>query len=161
MTTTHDLPTVAGWWEGHDIEWRHRIGQTAPRRDGKDPVAVAQAERATDREALWHAFQQARVAAHDVGMPPRDKPPVDEALAFVASTPAPLAVYPLEDMLGLTEQPNLPGSIDEHPNWRRRTPAPIDALFADATFADRMLAVARVRAGAAGGPAAPEPPRTS
>ncbi len=161
MTTTHDLPTVAGWWEGHDIEWRHRIGQTAPRRDGKDPVAVAQAERAADREALWHAFQQAGVAAHDVAMPPRDKPPVDEALAFVASTPAPLAICPLEDLLGLAEQPNLPGSTDEHPNWRRRIAAPIDALFADAAFADRLLAVARVRASAAGGPTAPEPPRAS
>ncbi|PPK42663.1 4-alpha-glucanotransferase [Trinickia symbiotica] len=161
MTTTHDLPTVAGWWEGHDIEWRSRIGQTAARPDGKDPVAVAQAERATDREALWHALQQAGIAARDVGAPPLEEPPVDEALAFVASTPTPLALYPLEDLLGLAEQPNLPGSIDEHPNWRRRVGAPVDALFADAAFADRLLAIARVRASAAGGPAAPEPPRAS
>ncbi|GLU32260.1 4-alpha-glucanotransferase [Trinickia caryophylli] len=144
-TTTHDLPTVAGWWQGHDIDWRHRIGQTVPRRDGRDPVAAARDERAADRDALWEAFQRAGLAPDDTSAPPPDQPPVDEALAYVSSTPTPLAVYPLEDLLGTIEQPNLPGSIDEHPNWRRRLTAPLDMLFADAGFNDRLLALARLR----------------
>lgn len=148
-TTTHDLPTVAGWWQGHDIDWRHRIGQTAPRRDGRDPVAVAKDERAVDRDALWAAFQRAGVAPHGTSAPPPDQPPIDEALAYVSSTPAPLAVYPLEDLLGTIEQPNLPGSIDEHPNWRRRLAASLDVLFADAGFNDRLLALSRLRDDAA------------
>ncbi|HWX12831.1 MAG TPA: 4-alpha-glucanotransferase [Trinickia sp.] len=164
-TTTHDLPTVAGWWQGHDIDWRHRIGQTAPRPDGRDPVVLAQAARAADREALWRAFQQAGIAPPEAAPPPVDNPPIDEALAFVSSTPAPLAIHPLEDLLGLAEQPNLPGSVDEHPNWRRRIAAPIDALFADTAFTDRLLALTRVRASAqaraAGGAPDAEPPRTS
>ena len=161
-TTTHDLPTVAGWWSGQDIVWRDRIGQTAARADGRDPVALANAERAADRHALWRAFQQAGVAAPGVGAPPKEQAPVDEALAFVASTPAPLALYPLEDLLGLAEQPNLPGSIDEHPNWRRRLAAPIDALFGGGKFIDRLLALSSRRSPAArprNGPAS-EPTRT-
>ena len=161
-TTTHDLPTVAGWWSGHDIAWRDRIGQTAPRADGRDPVALANAQRAADRHALWRAFQQAGVAASGVGAPPKEQPPVDEALAFVASTPTPLALYPLEDLLSLADQPNLPGSIDEHPNWRRRVPAPIDALFESGALTDRLLALSRRRTCAARprqGPAS-EPSRT-
>ncbi|QYD72353.1 4-alpha-glucanotransferase [Paraburkholderia edwinii] len=148
-TTTHDLPTVTGWWRGEDIMWRNRIGQTMPRSDGRDPVEAAQAERGADRAALWSAFQQAGVAARDVAPPPADQAPVDEALAFIAATPSPLATYPLEDLLGLEEQPNLPGSIDEHPNWRRRVKQPVDALFADTTFCDRLRAVDRARAAAA------------
>ncbi|MGA7776195.1 MAG: 4-alpha-glucanotransferase, partial [Paraburkholderia sp.] len=70
---------------------------------------------------------------------------VDEALAYVAATPAPLVTYPLEDLLALEEQPNLPGSIDEHPNWRRRLALPIDELFTEPAFADRLLAVDRAR----------------
>jgi 4-alpha-glucanotransferase len=158
-TTTHDLPTVAGWWQGHDIDWRSHIGQTAPRRDGQDPVEAAKAERAADREALWRAFQQAGIAP-DVPAPALDAPPVDEALAFVASTPAPLAIYPLEDLLGTDEQPNLPGSTDEHPNWRRRMLTPIDALFAQTAVADRVLAVSRIRASTRRPPES-EPPRES
>ena len=74
---------------------------------------------------------------------------MDEALAYVSATPAPLALYPLEDLLGLEDQPNLPGSTDEHPNWRRRVATPIEALFDDGTLPDRLLALARVREAAA------------
>ena len=147
-TTTHDLPTVTGWWTGEDIVWRSKIGQTAVRADGKDPVELAQAERGEDRELLWTAFQEAGVAAPDVGIAADISPqtaPVDEALAFVASTPTPLVTYPLEDLLGLAEMPNLPGSIDEHPNWRRRLAVPVSELFDDDSFVDRLLAIDQAR----------------
>jgi len=147
-TTTHDLPTVAGWWAGSDITWRNRIGQTMARPDGRDPEEAAQEERASDRAELWQAFQQAGVAAPDVEAPPTDNPPVDEALAFVAATPGPLVTFPLEDLLAQSDQPNLPGSIDEHPNWRRRMNLPIDEMFLDDTFCDRLLAVDRARSAA-------------
>ncbi|SIT39555.1 4-alpha-glucanotransferase [Paraburkholderia ribeironis] len=151
-TTTHDLPTVAGWWRGSDITWRNRIGQTMARADGRDPEEAAQEERAQDRAGLWRAFQQAGVAAQDVGPPPLDSPPVDEALAFVAATPGPLVTFPLEDLLALVDQPNLPGSIDEHPNWRRRLALPVSELFEDDSFNDRLLAVDRARRAAARAP---------
>jgi 4-alpha-glucanotransferase len=147
-TTTHDLPTVTGWWIGEDIVWRSKIGQTAARADGQDPVKLAQVERGEDRKLLWSAFQEAGVAAPDVSVPADISPqtaPVDEALAFVASTPAPLAIYPLEDLLALAEMPNLPGSIDEHPNWRRRLAAPVSELFDDDSFVDRLLAIDQAR----------------
>ena len=148
-TTTHDLPTVTGWWRGTDIVWRNRIGQTLPRADGRDPVEVALAVRAGERAALWDAFQWAGVAPHGVPAPPPESAPVDEALAFVAATPSPLVTYPLEDLLALEDQPNLPGSIDEHPNWRRRLVLPIDELFDEPAFSDRLLAVDRARSAAA------------
>jgi 4-alpha-glucanotransferase len=147
-TTTHDLPTVTGWWIGEDIVWRSKIGQTAARADGQNPVEMAQAERGEDRKLLWSAFQEAGVAAPDIPVSADISPqtaPVDEALAFVASTPAPLAIYPLEDLLALAEMPNLPGSIDEHPNWRRRMAVPVSELFDDDSFVDRLLAVDQAR----------------
>jgi 4-alpha-glucanotransferase len=144
-TTTHDLPTIAGWWRGSDITWRNKIGQTMARADGRDPEEAAQEERAKDRAELWRAFQQAGVAAPDVVAPPPGSAPVDEALAFVAATPGPLVTFPLEDLLAQVEQPNLPGSIDEHPNWRRRVSLPIDELFENDAFCDRLLAVDRAR----------------
>ncbi|KND59839.1 4-alpha-glucanotransferase (amylomaltase) [Candidatus Burkholderia verschuerenii] len=148
-TTTHDLPTVTGWWRGEDIVWRSKIGQTMARADGRDAVEVALEERGEDRRHLWRAFQDAQIAPADVDAPDIDHAPVDEALAFVAATPAPLVTYPLEDLLALVEQPNLPGSIDEHPNWRRRLTKPVDELFLDDAFCDRLQAVddARKRSG--------------
>jgi 4-alpha-glucanotransferase len=55
-----------------------------------------------------------------------------------------LALLPAEDALGLDQQPNLPGTVDGHPNWRRRLPAP-DAAAADALLATRLDAFAHAR----------------
>jgi 4-alpha-glucanotransferase len=125
--------------------WRSKIGQTMARADGRDAVEVALEERGEDRGHLWRAFQDAGIAPDDVDAPDIDNAPVDEALAFVAATPAPLVTYPLEDLLALAEQPNLPGSIDEHPNWRRRMARSVDDMFLDDAFADRLLAVDTAR----------------
>ena len=53
---------------------------------------------------------------------------------------------PLEDLLGLSEQPNLPGTIDEHPNWRRRLPVAARDLFERPEVAARASIIARRRA---------------
>ena len=45
---------------------------------------------------------------------------VDAAIRHVGLAACDLAIVPIEDVLGLREQPNLPGTLDEHPNWRRR-----------------------------------------
>jgi 4-alpha-glucanotransferase len=119
MTTTHDLPTLAGWWIGEDIRTRRALGLGTP---GEDQA------RAQDRVRLWRAVNKAGVAGD---MPPTDHPApvVDAALGYVAQSPSPLMLAPLEDLLGLSEQPNLPGTIDEHPNWRRRLGVPARELF--------------------------------
>jgi 4-alpha-glucanotransferase len=111
LSTTHDLPTIAGWWTGRDIAWRSEI---VPAFD----ESAAQHEREHDKERLWQALTSAAVATGKI--PTHVDPVIDAALAFLGKTPCPLAVVPVEDLLGLREQPNLPGTIDEHPNWRRR-----------------------------------------
>ncbi|WP_425065068.1 4-alpha-glucanotransferase [Reyranella sp.] len=132
MTTTHDLPTVAGWWSGSDIEVRHSLGLSA---------AGETEERQRDRRRLWRAFSAAGTAEGPAPAPEDPAPAVDAALAFVASSPAPLMLAPVEDLLGLTEQPNLPGTIDQHPNWRRRLEPPAAQLFDDPVVARRAAAI--------------------
>lgn len=135
MTSTHDLPTVAGWWRGTDIDTRQALGLTrnedTREGDTREGDAGEQLERQRDRRRLWQAFRRTGVAP-TTSPPPIEAPAdaVDGALAFAASSPAPLMLAPLEDLLGLTEQPNLPGTIDQHPNWRRRL-APLAADLLD------------------------------
>jgi 4-alpha-glucanotransferase len=137
MTTTHDLPTVAGWWQGADIATRHALGLVA------DEQREAQ-ERAQDRWELWRAFRKAGEACADEPRPDDSAPAVDAAVGFTARSPAPLALIPIEDILGLAEQPNVPGTIDEHPNWRRRLDQPA-AQVLNAPAAQRRLAILRER----------------
>jgi 4-alpha-glucanotransferase len=49
---------------------------------------------------------------------------------FLAQTRSRLLAISLEDLLGVIDQPNIPGTVDEHPNWRRRLPVAIDAMAA-------------------------------
>jgi 4-alpha-glucanotransferase len=123
LTTTHDLPTVAGWWRGVDIDTRETLGHL----DASD-VKKERRKRAQDRKLLRDAFRSADVVG---GMDTLINPDeaVDAAIRFVAETPAQLALVPLEDMLGLVDQPNLPGTVFEHPNWRRRYPGQASSIF--------------------------------
>jgi len=47
---------------------------------------------------------------------------------FLAGTPSRLLVISLEDLLGITDQVNLPGTVDEHPNFRQRLPIALEEL---------------------------------
>lgn len=132
MTTTHDLPTVAGWWRGSDLEVRGALGLVA---------AGEREDRQCDRRRLWRAFTAAGTAEGAAPAPDVPSPVVDAALGFVASSPAPLMLAPLEDLLGLAEQPNLPGTIDEHPNWRRRLAPPAATLFDEPAVARRAASI--------------------
>ncbi|BBK43529.1 4-alpha-glucanotransferase [Allostella vacuolata] len=141
MTTTHDLPTVAGWWLDSDIRLR---GAIAGRPDG-DPAELA--DRADARAALWRAFQASGAAA---GPPPPAGPPatdqvVDAAIRHVARARSRLMILPVEDALGLGDQPNLPGTIDEHPNWRRRLPTDAGQVLDAAPVAARLRTIQRER----------------
>ncbi|KQN32801.1 4-alpha-glucanotransferase [Sphingomonas sp. Leaf38] len=130
MTGTHDLATVAGWWSGRDIGWTWDLGRKSEAPD----EAADRARRAEDRAALWSAIDT------DTPQPAPDDtaPVVDAAIAHVASTPCALAILPIEDLAGLIEQPNLPGTIDEHPNWRRRMPDTTEALLTRPDVAARI-----------------------
>jgi 4-alpha-glucanotransferase len=137
MTGTHDLATIAGWWSGRDIGWTWDLGRKSEAPD----EATDRAKRAEDRAALWSAIDT------DTPQPAPDDtaPVVDAAIAHVASTPCALAILPIEDLAGLVEQPNLPGTIDEHPNWRRRMPDTTEALLTRPDVAARIDALNATR----------------
>jgi len=141
MTSTHDLPTVAGWWSGRDLEWRQRLNLLGDDR----AVWFENENRGKDRSRLWQAFCASGAAA---GEPPKPEEPaiaVDAAVRHVGRAGCELVMLPLEDALAEPEQPNLPGTLHEHPNWRRRTPAPADRLLDDPAVAARLAGLAEAR----------------
>ena len=127
---THDTPTLKGWWSGRDVELRHRLGQTT----AKDRTA-AHAARATERGALCRLLVEEGHAPPglDPVAPPleADDATVVAVHAVLAGAGSELLAVQLDDALGIVEQQNLPGTIDEHPNWRRRYPVAVEALAGD------------------------------
>ena len=141
MTSTHDLPTVAGWWHSTDIATRAKCDCLG--------VGVQEAdvtnEREADRRSLWRALVDAGVAEEPPPSPETTQPFVDAAVTFVANTGSPLFLLPAEDVLGVEEQPNLPGTINEYPNWRRRLSREAHALLDEPHVAVRVARLAKKR----------------
>ena len=135
-TSTHDVPTVQGWWSGRDLAWRERLGLGHP---------AQREQRRQERRALWSAFEHAGVAAGAVPADDDAAPAGDAAVQHVARARSQLALVPLEDLAGQAEQPNLPGTVDEHPNWRRRYAAPAAELLTQAPAAARVATLRRAR----------------
>jgi (1->4)-alpha-D-glucan 1-alpha-D-glucosylmutase len=141
---THDLPTLPGWWSGSDLQLRREHGLP-----DDDAERLAQA-RALDRVRLLEALaRDGRLpAGTDPGSASRGAltPALVEAIhAWLASSPARLMMVQPEDCLGVNGQTNLPGTIDEHPNWRRKLPVTVEALAADASVAGVARALAAER----------------
>ena len=93
---------------------------------------------------LWRAFCESGAGAGD--MPgDNDTRIVDAACGHIGRAACALALLPLEAALALEEQPTLPGTTDEHPNWRRRLPAPAESLLAEPAATARLARLADAR----------------
>jgi 4-alpha-glucanotransferase len=117
--STHDLPTVAGVWTGSDLEAQRELG-LEPNEEGM-------------------AELRERLAAAGAG----EGDDVDEAVASayrsLAGAPSQVVLATLDDALGVAERPNMPGTVDEWPNWSIALPVPLEEAEED----PRVLAVAK------------------
>jgi (1->4)-alpha-D-glucan 1-alpha-D-glucosylmutase len=132
--TTHDLPTLAGYWTGRDLEVRHSLNLYP-----SDEVREAQAAaRALDRRRLARALQSEGLHALAGSTGPLPKELTSEVARavqlYLARCPARLLVVQIEDVLGELDQPNLPGTTEEHPNWKRKLPLELERMPADPRF---------------------------
>jgi (1->4)-alpha-D-glucan 1-alpha-D-glucosylmutase len=106
--TTHDLPTWRGYWEAHDLRLRKRLGLSV---DFDQEISAREEEKRSLAQALEReGLDRSARSAH----------------AFIARTPGKLALVQPEDAIGMLDQTNLPGTVREHPNWRRKLPLALE-----------------------------------
>jgi 4-alpha-glucanotransferase len=116
--STHDLPTAAGFLRGEHVRVQASLGLLA------DPEADAR-RAAADRAEILEALA-------DHGLLPEDGDEQDLVVALhrlLATAASALVLTSPQDALGEPRQPNLPGTIDQYPNWRIPLPVPVDQLF--------------------------------
>ncbi len=147
--STHDLPTLAGWWRGNDITERLAIGLLTA-----DLLDAAQAERSADTRALIEALDcdgllsDADSAAMRRGTSLADRIPDALVIAthgFLARSPCRLVTVQIEDLAGAEDGVNIPGTVDEHPNWRRKLPVDLEELAALPLFSAVCATMSRER----------------
>ena len=128
--TTHDLPTMAGFWLGRDIEARRSAGLLPDNATYRQMLA----DRSREKQKMLDVLTELKLLPEWF---PRNANDVREltgelhnaVVGFLASTPSKLMVLNQEDLLKETEQQNLPGSTSEYPNWRRKMRCTVEELW--------------------------------
>ncbi len=134
--STHDLPTLASWWDESDIDIRAELNLL-----GSDTmIGKLRAARDEDKQLLLDAL-------HESGHLPKpllaDTVPVmsdalNEAVhLYLASSNSTVMIAQLEDWLGMVDPVNIPGTHEEHANWQRKMTGPLEGFF-DSPFVSKL-----------------------
>jgi 4-alpha-glucanotransferase len=106
---THDLSTYAGWRSFSDLALKRSLGIDPGESD----------------DARWQALTMLTDVLRHHGI---DRHDLNAVVGFLARTKSRLLLISLEDLLGVIDQPNIPGTVNEHPNWRQRLPLALDEI---------------------------------
>jgi 4-alpha-glucanotransferase len=106
---THDLCTYAGWRSFSDLKLKRSLGIDPGESD----------------DERWQALGALDEVLQGSGIEGRT---FYSVVSFLARTKSRLLAISLEDLLGVIDQPNIPGTVNEHPNWRQRMPVAIDQI---------------------------------
>jgi 4-alpha-glucanotransferase len=143
--TTHDLPTLRGWWESSDIALRDRldlypseqIKRELHELRGRELRAMLEA---LNQQGLW------RWQAHEP-LPPFSPALARAIHAYLGLSSANLAMVQIEDLIGMADPVNVPGTHLEHANWQRKVSLETAEILSRADVCDMLSAISRARRG--------------
>jgi len=135
VATTHDLPTLTGYWEASDIDSRVKLGLFP-----SDQARITMlADRRMEKTLILAALKAEGLLPAGVSDDPARTPMMTAELAeaihiYLARTPSWVALANMEDVLGVPFQTNIPGTVEQHPNWSRKLSLTVEELTQDVRF---------------------------
>ncbi len=133
--TTHDLPTLSGYWTGKDLEVKERLSLY----HDENLLQRHKSERERDKALLLHALKSQGIVPDDFPSDPDKIRMTDELClaiyVYLARTPCKLMAVSLDDVIGTPDQQNMPGTTDTYPNWMQRTPPDLSQIISDRRIA--------------------------
>ncbi|WP_197378731.1 4-alpha-glucanotransferase [Mycolicibacterium mengxianglii] len=137
--STHDLPTAAGFLRGEHVRARADLGLL-------DDVSSEQAT--AERERVeWLAMLRSEGVLAAEPEEPAEAAIISAMHRLLAATPSRLKLISPYDVIAEPRQPNLPGTVDEYPNWRLPLPETLEQLRADPRVAEITAAFREASAG--------------
>ncbi len=124
--TTHDLPTLYGYWMGRDIEVKESLDLYPDDESLERDVR----EREKDRRRILDAIGDCLPESLKRDIPNAMTPELSLCIhRHLGRTPCRMVVVNLDDIIGVLNQQNMPGTIDTHPNWRQKYPVALEDVF--------------------------------
>jgi 4-alpha-glucanotransferase len=139
------LPTLRGWWEEHDLNLRDRLNLYP----SQQMRAQAHTQRGTERLQLLQALTEQRLWRWHPGQAlPQYSPALARAIhAYLGLSRSGIALVQIEDLIGMTDPVNVPGTDREHANWQRKILMNTPDIFARTDVRDIIDAMNRARRG--------------
>lgn len=128
--TTHDLPTIYGWWAKSDIELKKRLKIFTDENTYK--IYVEHRER--DIDLLLNSLKYYGIIEPLVKTSEMTRELCIAIYEYLARTPCKLLAVSLDDIIGTLNQQNMPGIIDSYPSWRQKTPITLEQMISDRWF---------------------------
>lgn len=133
--TTHDLPTLYGYWVGQDIKAKKDLGKYSE----ENHSARLLEERERDKNLILTALKSQNILPDDFQA---DAEKINEMTPelcnaiyeYLARTPCKLILVSLDDIIGTLNQQNMPGTVDTYPNWMQKTPISLEMILTDKRF---------------------------
>ena len=138
--TTHDLPTLYGFWQGKDIEIKKSLGMYQNDDQWKHDLAI----RGRDRELIIAILRQHSLIGNTESPDDPMTPELCEAVyCYLAKTQCRMLLVSLDDVIGTIDQQNLPGTVTEYPNWKQKNPLTLKEIISDGRLAGLFSALSR------------------
>ncbi len=132
VATTHDLPTLTGFWSGEDLQVRAGLGAFTDDAARQHTWEERQRDKAGILSALKRESLLPNGVTEDLATAPAMTTDLCRAIhLYLARTPSYIMLANLEDGLGELSQTNLPGTVDSHPNWTRKYAVRVEEMLCD------------------------------
>jgi len=134
--TTHDLPTLNGYWKGRDIETRRGVGKYLNEKQWEQQIQ----DRERDKRLILAALKSQGIITDDFPSDPDMIPEMTAELClaiykYLALCPCKLLLVSLDDIIGTLDQQNMPGTVDSYPNWMQKSPVTLEEIMTLERFA--------------------------
>jgi 4-alpha-glucanotransferase len=135
---------LRSFWEGRDIDLRRSLDLYP----SAEIEGIVREARSQDRKALLEALDGQGLKP---GAPASPDDPFTSELAhalhvYLARSSAALAAVQIEDLLGMAEPVNVPGTYREYPNWQRKLSEDLEDMAARRDFDGWFEDLCRARA---------------
>ena len=135
MVNNHDVPTLASWWDGIDLEFRGKFNLL------EEGVSYEQicAQRVIEKQEAVNLLEEQGLLPETWENKsldaPADRDIVFAILKLTSRVSSRIYALQLEDLLLIKEPVNIPGTFKEYENWKRKQTETIDAVFSDSHVA--------------------------
>ncbi|NHB93861.1 4-alpha-glucanotransferase [Photorhabdus cinerea] len=129
--TTHDLPTLRGFWQSDDLT----LGESLKLYPDKDLLQELYTERQANKQGLLEGLHRYGYIPEHISHIAKEvamSPVINQGLhRYISHSTCSLLGLQPEDWLDMDKPVNVPGTIMEYPNWRRKLNTTLESMFDD------------------------------